>query len=54
LAWRVRPRDVERLAILFVALNEGMREMTMLDPDPVKTVSELVDALAVLFLGLRP
>jgi len=49
-----RPLDVERLAILFAALYEGMLEMAMLDPDNVQAVSELVDALDVLFLGLRP
>jgi AcrR family transcriptional regulator len=45
---------VERLAILFAALYEGMLEMAMLDPDNVQAVSELVNALDVLFLGLRP
>jgi len=49
-----RPLDVERLAILFAALYEGMLEMAMLDPDNVQAVSELVNALDVLFLGLRP
>ena len=49
-----RPLDVERLAILFAALYEGMLEMAMLDPDNVQAVYELVDALDVLFLGLRP
>jgi AcrR family transcriptional regulator len=49
-----RPLDVERLATLFAALYEGMLEMAMLDPDHVQAVPELVDALDVLFLGLRP
>ena len=49
-----RPLDVERLAILFAALYEGMLEMAMLDSDNVQAVSELVNALDVLFLGLRP
>ena len=49
-----RPLDVERLAILFAALYEGMLEMAMLDPENVQAVSELANALDVLFLGLRP
>jgi AcrR family transcriptional regulator len=49
-----RPLDVERLAILFAALYEGMLEMAMLDPDNVQAVSALVNALDVLFVGLRP
>ena len=49
-----RPLDVEQLAILFAALYEGMLEMAMLGPDHVQAVPELVDALDVLFLGLRP
>ena len=49
-----RPVDVDRLAILFAALYEGMLEMAMLDPEHVRAASELADALDVLFLGLRP
>lgn len=48
-----RPLDVERLATLFAALYEGMLEMAMLDPDNVQAVTDLIDALDVLFLGLR-
>lgn len=49
-----RPVDVDRLAILFAALYEGMLEMAMLDPEHVRAAAELADALDALFLGLRP
>jgi AcrR family transcriptional regulator len=49
-----RSFDVSHGAILFAALYEGMLELTMLDPENVNAVTELLHSMDILMQGLKP